>query len=142
MEYVDHMELCILRYSRPFAYTTTPTGKKKTRLPADFAKLVGMNQELHDRMLNARNSVVAHSDMSQKSIRLCVAPTSDPAGTAYGCDSTWTILGSRDIESFHATGERAVKGLQDVVSSLLKLYGHELQRDQEGWLVLTPHPDD
>lgn len=141
-EYFDHVELCVLRYGRPFAYTNTPSGRKKTRLPGEFIRIAGMDQELHKRMIEARDSAVAHSDMTHKSVRLCVTPTGTPGVMAYGCEPSWTILGRSDVESFHATGNLAVKCLMGAISRILKDHGHELQRDREGWLTLSPHPDD
>lgn len=142
-EYFDHLELCVLRYGRPFAFTNTPTGKKKTRLPPELVAFVGMDQDLHERMLKMRHSVVAHSDMGHKSMRLRVRPAGiSPPSTIYECEPTWKLLTMAEVTRFRDTGGKAVECLRDACKRLLLAYGHELERDAEGWLVLAPHPDD
>jgi len=140
-EYFDHLELCVLRYGRPFAYTNTASGRKRTRLTDAFVKDAGMSIELHQKMLRMRHSVVAHSDMSHKLVR--VRPMNrSPGVSVFECEPSWMLPALAEVESFFATAGKAVTSLGNEMSHLLRRHRHKLRRDDDGWLVFSPHPDD
>ena len=68
---LEYSQLAVIRYSRPFLYCNTPSSRKSVRLELDCrwaGEIDEAAKNLHANVLEVRNKVVAHSDMSKVTV--------------------------------------------------------------------------
>jgi len=104
-------DAAIVRYCRPFTGCELPGGGR-TRLPAaEFARHEGIPREFHQRLMDIRNEVVAHSDLGTKEVVVVRLPAEDGA-------FRWNLLSSGEI--FDPHGMNALRVQCDAVLGVIR----------------------